>query len=378
MDEHKTQTTVTPACPYFGTCGGCTAQHIAYEVQVANKRALAARVTGQPIEKVSIFSGDPYHYRNRMDFIFTEDGFGLRKEGKWQSVIPVEACTISNTKINDLIKEVRTLFPIDAFNQKTKSGTFKYIVIRATKHASSLSFVVNMESMKIEEAMKKIEQFAKVTTADNILFTYVEADNENPTSHEYIVMKGSDMLTEDIAGKTLTFSTQAFFQNNSQMASEMILYTKSRIEARNLPKSHLLDLYGGVGTFGIALSDVCTGVTIVESVAGAIDAAKINIEKNKVNNAKALLMDAAQLKKLQLPSPLIIVTDPPRTGMDARTIDQINRLSPDLIIYVSCNPHQLEKELPRLKPYDVASVAVFDLFPQTNHSEIVVELVKKK
>jgi len=140
---------------------------------------------------------------------------------------------------------------------------------------------------------------------------------------------------------------------------------------------HLLDLYGGVGTFGIINADLFKKVTIVEGFQGCIDAANANIELNDIDNAEALCMDAMQLKKVKLTSPLYVVTDPPRSGMHPKTIEELIRLKPERLIYISCNVKQLEKDLPKfLKHYTLKSAAMFDLFPQTNHMESVVELWK--
>jgi len=140
---------------------------------------------------------------------------------------------------------------------------------------------------------------------------------------------------------------------------------------------NLLDLYGGVGTFGIINSDLFKTVKTVESFEGCVDAAKANIELNGVKNTEAILLDAMHLKKLDLQSPLFVITDPPRSGMHQKTIEQLIVLKPKLIIYISCSIQQLEKELPKfLKHYKLKSAAIFDLFPQTNHMETVVELVR--
>jgi len=194
------------------------------------------------------------------------------------------------------------------------------------------------------------------------------------------------MLTETLMGKTFHYSAQGFFQNNHEMAEKMHEYVNNilqlkvdnRLSTFGEPGNryaHLLDLYGGVGTFGIINSDLFKTVKTVESFEGCVDAAKANIELNGVKNTEAILLDAMQLKKLDFQSPLFVVTDPPRSGMHQKTIEQLIVLKPKLIIYISCSIQQLEKELLKfLKHYKLKSAAIFDLFPQTNHMETVVEL----
>jgi tRNA/tmRNA/rRNA uracil-C5-methylase (TrmA/RlmC/RlmD family) len=115
---------------------------------------------------------------------------------------------------------------------------------------------------------------------------------------------------------------------------------------------------------------------IIESIKQCIDAADINIKENNVKNAKTIVLDAKQLKKVELKKPLFVITDPPRSGMHPKTIEQLKNLKPEVIIYISCNIQQLGKDLLKFKDYKIKSAALFDLFPQTPHIEAVVEMVK--
>jgi 23S rRNA (uracil1939-C5)-methyltransferase len=162
------------------------------------------------------------------------------------------------------------------------------------------------------------------------------------------------------------------------MTEKMQEYCRALLQKYETGKAQLLDLYGGVGTFGIINAEVFQRVTIVESVPSSIQAAKQNIHANNVSNATAVLLDAKQLKKVQLAAPLFVITDPPRTGMDRKTIEQLNFLKPKVIVYISCNIQQTEKEIKQFKEYEIKSVALFDFFPQTPHSETVIELARKE
>jgi tRNA (uracil-5-)-methyltransferase len=371
----------TPQCPYFGKCGGCATQHLEYELQLANKKKRLAQAIG--MEEIQVFSGDEWGYRNRMDMIFTPQGLGFREKGRWANWVDVEQCVISNPKLNALLKEVREYFKgVEIYDLKAAHGTFRYAVIRTPQNDSSISFVLNSDSAHLSEAISTIKAFARLTTANNILVTYMPSATDQSYGDNYLVIKGSDMLKETFLGKEFIYSAQGFFQNNHEMAEKMHEYVHSLLLAhggpgRGLENAHLLDLYAGVGTFGILNADLFKSVMIVESFAGCIDAANKNIERNNVKNAKALVLDAKQLKNLTLPSPLYVVNDPPRAGMHPKTVEQLIKLAPKAIIYVSCNVIELEKDLKKfLKSYKLKSAALFDLFPQTNHSESVIELVK--
>jgi len=233
-------------------------------------------------------------------------------------------------------------------------------------------------STKLEEATALIEAFAKTSTAQNILVAYAPCDTEISISEDFFVVKGKDVIKETLLGKTFWYPIQGFFQNNTVMAEKMQAYVNTLLKSHQTQNAHLLDLYGGVGCFGIINAALFKSVVIVESVKPSIDQAEKNIQENKIANAQAIVLDAAQLKKLTLPKPLFVITDPPRSGMHPKTIEQLNILQPEVLIYVSCNIDQLGKDIPKFKNYQLKSAALFDFFPQTNHAEAVVELVQLK
>lgn len=365
-------------CPYFGKCGGCSSQHIEYNTQLENKKVVVARNTGVNINTIKVFSDNPYNYRNRMDFIFHTRGLGLREKGNWKSVVDIEKCVISNYKLNQLLKEVREYFKgVDAFDVQRKAGTYRYAVIRTPSNSSSISFVLNEDSNKTADAIEKIKEFAKITSADSIIITYVPKDTDSSISEEFFVVKGSDMINEYFLDKKFEYSAQGFFQNNTAMAQKMHEYVNELIKNHGLDNTkdlNLLDLYAGVGTFGINNAYLFKNVFIVESDKHCIDSAKVNIKKNNIKNADAILMDAAGLKKLRLENPLFVITDPPRSGMHPKTVEELRRIKPKHMIYISCNVEQLGKDLKKFSKYQLKSVAMFDLFPQTPHIEAIVEL----
>ena len=366
-----------PLCKYFGKCGGCSAQHIDYELQVENKRTWIAQAIG--FEDVKAFSGKPYNYRNRMDFIFHNQGLGFREKNRWDSIVDIEECVISDERMNVISKSIREFFKgADAFDARKHSGTYRYAVIRTPRGDESVSFVLNSDSNKIKEAVERIKEFARISDVKNIIVTYVKSNSDVSISDDYFVVKGKDVLKETYLGKTFSYSVQGFFQNNSGMAEKMQEYCHELLKKYGTSKAYMLDLYGGVGTFGIINSGLFRNVTIVEEFHGSVDAANRNIKENNLTNVTAIAMDAKQLQKLKLFSPLYVLTDPPRSGMHPKAIKNLNDLKPEVIIYVSCNPQQLKKEITHFRGYEIKSAAMFDLFPQTPHCESVIELVLKK
>ena len=364
--------TRTAKCPYFNMCGGCATQHLEYKTQLENKKKRLLAEIG--FKDIQVFSDEEWFYRNRMDMTFTHGGLGFKEKGKWWKVIPVSECVISNHKLNELITEVNEFFgpDYDAFNVKTHEGTYKYAVIRTPQNDSSVSIVLNKNSVRFDEAAKKVKEYAKKSSASNVLITSIKAKSSQSVGDEYEVCKGSDTLAETIMGKLFKYSAQGFFQNNSVMAERLHEYVHGLLSSG----SHLLDLYGGVGTFGIINADLFEQVTTIESFEGCTLAAVENIKLNKLKNVEAICMDAKRLKQVKLPEGLTIITDPPRSGMSQETIIQLKKLKPQHIIYISCNVEQLGKDLPKFKDYKIKSAALFDLFPQTNHMESVIELIR--
>jgi 23S rRNA (uracil1939-C5)-methyltransferase len=156
----------------------------------------------------------------------------------------------------------------------------------------------------------------------------------------------------------------------------MQLYCNELLKSHNTRAASLLDLYAGVGAFGIINAGLFKDIVMIESVRQSVDAAGKNIDSNKVKNAKVICLDCRYLKRIEMNKPVFVITDPPRSGMHPDTVSALNKMSPEAIIYVSCNVEQLRKDIPKFKEYLVRSAALFDFFPQTPHCEAVVELKK--
>ncbi len=345
-----------PLCPYFGACGGCSSQHVAYDSQLEWKRKKVVAVTGQ--DKVAVFHGQQYGYRNRMDFLMGGGAFGLRRKGK-VGIIDVERCPISQDAINELLKEIREVL----------SGVDSKSILSIIIRPSCVVFVLDGNSSRLAPVMELIKIFAAKTSCANVVVSY-------PGESAFAV-KGDNVLSHSILGKNFLFPADGFFQNNSVVAEKMHAYCRQLLAAHKTDAASLLDLYGGVGCFGLINADLFKQALIVEEVAASIECAQKNIEVHGVKNAKAMALDAKRIGRLTPLKPLFVIADPPRSGMDPKTIDALNAFQPEAIIYISCNVEQLAKDLPKFKNYEIKSAAIFDLFPNTPHIEAVVELIRK-
>ena len=358
---------VKPLCQYFNECAGCSSQHIDYSLQLENKKKL---LTNLIHAEIKCFSGKEYCYRNRMELIFNSSKIGLRKKGKPSEIVDIEKCVICNDKVNVLIKEVRSFF-MNRFN-----AAYRFAVIRATGYSSSISIILDSSSQKIKEAIEDVKEFSKLTAADNIVVTYIKHGEDEAYSDDYFILKGTDKLKEMYLGKEFFYPIQGFFQNNHEVAEKMHDYCHSLLKSYDTKKYSLLDLYSGVGVFAAINAPLFESVLLVESFKQSVECSKTNLKNNNVVNADVHQLDAKQIKKIQFKNDLFVITDPPRSGMDMKTIEALKRLKPGLILYISCNPFQLKKDILKFKDYQIKSAAMFDMFPQTNHIETVIELVR--
>ncbi len=394
---------VEAKCKYFQNCNGCSTQHIDYENQLEIKRKKLFQLI--PFENIKLFKSPPFNYRNRLDLLFHKNGLGLRSKflnSPNSSIVDIDRCEIVEDKIKDLIIELREFFTkqdIDFYDIKKKSGTFQSVILRCSdinsdnidsnSIDSACVFVLNSNSTRLGLAYEQIENFSKITTVNNIAISYVPVDEDLSYSNDpddFYIVKGERYLKKRFLDKEFHYPIECFFQNNHKVANEMLIYVKDLLEKYETKNSTLVDLYSGVGTFGLLNSDIFSQVILVENVPPAVEAMQINIKNNNIQNAKYYCLDAKHFKRVEINNPtnistdknLFIVTDPPRVGMDQKTIDRINELSPKVVVYISCNPKQLAKDILKFKNYEINSLALFDMFPQTNHMEVVLEFVKKE
>jgi 23S rRNA (uracil-5-)-methyltransferase RumA len=363
-----------PLCPYFGRCGGCTQQDRDHADQVAAKAEALAAVVG--VEDFPVFTGSPYHYRNRMDFAFHPQGLGLRERGAFDRFVDIERCAIADPELNALLSEVREHFRgVFYFDVRRRFGAFCYAVLRTPPGDSSVSIVLNQKDKKLAEAVARIRAYADISRANNVIVTFVPHNRNVSVSESFELVKGSDELSETYRDRTFRFPVQGFFQVNHDMAARVHGYVGDRLSSYDTAGAVLVDLYAGVGTFAIMNAHRFRRVAILENYAPAIRAARRNLEENRVTNAELICRDARHLDKLDFPDPKFIILDPPRSGIHPKTLAALNRISAETVFYVSCNPKLLAQDLGRLDRFRVKSAALFDMFPQTPHMEAVVELV---
>ncbi|HDT15080.1 MAG TPA: 23S rRNA (uracil(1939)-C(5))-methyltransferase RlmD [Firmicutes bacterium] len=375
-----------PRCPVFGKCGGCSYQDKDYDFQLSLKRkTMEDAFCTHRIEipaGLKVYFKDEYYYRNRMDFAMSPDGPGQRYRGRFGKIISFEKCYIANERVNRLLAEFREWFlsnkaAISVFDPVKRKGALRYATMRASLYSgdTSITFILNSDSDSLKEHVEMLEKFTASCSAANVLYGFVKHNSDQSVVQEYTVIKGSDIIMERLAGMELYYHSQGFFQNNSAAVTDILIFAQDYIPAG----VRVFDLFGGAGTFGIFASKKAGEIIIADNSPLNIRCAIKNIEANKVTNAKAVNSDEKDFAALGITGADTVILDPPRPGLHKKTIAGLLSCVPGRIIYISCNPESLARDIAGLsEKYTVTAAAMFDMFPQTRHMEAAAVLDIKK
>jgi len=349
-------------CPYFGKCGGCAFQDIDYPEQVRKKEEFLNSLFGFdiPVEP----SDSPFHYRNRMDFVCAFGKIGLRKKGDFKTVIDINECLIFSEKGNKALKNVResVLNKLEFYDFIHHRGYLRYVVIR-TGEQTMVNFVTKNENPEIESVIESID-------AESIWWTVNKtmSDTSYGEKHKYWGLK---YITHKIGKYSFYIGPTSFFQTNSVDIIKPYKMIKEFVEGVTL------DLYSGVGTIGIFVSERAEEVVCIEKDPEAVELSKKNIEMNQTENVSAIKGDLKTILLSNFESVDTVIVDPPRPGLGKKVVKKILLLRPKRIIYMSCNPKTQKQDIELMKGYEIEEMQGFDLFPQTPHVETVAVLSKE-
>lgn len=346
----RNEARVNPSCPYFSKCGGCDLMHMNYNAQLEFKRNKVIN-TLKKFAKIDlkvndiISANEIFNYRNKITFHVNNDiGFFKKKTNDF---IHVESCLICDERINKLLKQLKK---IDLTNVKN-------ITIRCSKNVQELMLII--------ETNQDID-VSKIKGVDSIYLL---------RNDKYILKYGNKNIAEKMNDLIFYISPSAFFQVNTNQTIK--LYDKVKEYAALNENETLLDLYCGTGTIALYLSNSCKKVYGIEINEDAIKDANINKEKNRIRNAEFYCLNANQFLSKIKDSIDVLVVDPPRGGLDNKTINSILRLKPSRMVYVSCDVSTLARDLKLLsEEYRVLEVTPVDMFPNTCHVENVCLLEK--
>lgn len=392
----KSEYRVEPFCEVYKYCGGCMAQHINYDMQLLIKKNMVKSLLDkQKVQynklSATIGMGMPYYYRNKVQYpvrcVDKDTKIGFYKKNS-HDIVENKCCYIQNRVIDMLSKNVLDELVKQGFkgyNDDTKTGDIRHILIRRGYHTSEIMIVivVNDEKILSDYKIRNVVQ-RLVEKNDNIknIFLNLNTSNTNEILGDKLKqVYGIDKYISDYIGDFKFFiSPKSFFQVNTIQAE--VLYNVLK-EGLNLNKNEVVfDLYSGVGSIGIFLSKDVKKVYGIEIEKTAVDMANLNIKENNVTNAEYIagsVEDKIVEFKNRNIHPDVIVVDPPRKGLDNKSIDYILEFNPKKIGYVSCNPATMARDLKLLSDkYEVKNVTPVDMFSHTSSVECVAVLYLKQ
>ena len=375
-------------CPHFKTCGGCQHLDMPYEKQLEHKKKEVSELL-RPFCKVEGIIGmdDPFHYRNKVHAVMARDRkgriiSGVYKEGT-HTVLPVETCLIETKKADEIIGTIRELLPsfkMKVFDEDTGYGFLRHVLVR-TAHATGEIMVVLITASPVFPSKNNFVKALRKVHPE--ITTVVQNVNGRDTSmvlgEKEHVLYGPGFIVDVLCGKKFRISSKSFYQINPVQTEK--LYNLA-IEAAGLTgKETVVDAYCGIGTIGIVAASAAKEVIGVElnrdAVRDAVTNAKVNGEKNIrfYNNdaGKFMVQMASQNAHAD-----VVFMDPPRSGSTEEFMDAVSILNPDRVVYVSCNPETLARDLAyfKKKGYKAEKAWAVDQFPMTGHVETVVLLSK--
>ena len=383
------QTKNESACKIDKKCGGCQFQKMPYKEQLKRKQKQEEQLLGG-FCKVSPIIGmeHPYFYRNKVHAVFDRDKkgnviSGIYAEGTHR-VIAVEECLIEDKKSQEIIRTIRELLPsfkIKTYNEDTGYGLLRHVLVRRGFETGEIMVVLVLGSPILPsknnfvKALRKVhpEITTVVLNVNNKQTSMVLGEKEKP-------IYGPGFIKDKLCGCTFRISPQSFYQVNPVQTE--ILY-KTAIEYAGLGrKETVIDAYCGIGTIGLVAAKRAKNVIGVELNPDAVRDARINAKENKITNARFYQGDAGEFMENMAENGEhadVVFMDPPRIGSDKKFMSSVIKLNPSRIVYISCGPETLARDLEYLTKhgYDVRKIQPVDMFSFTDHCENICLLTKK-
>lgn len=380
-------------CPQFGVCGGCQFRHMDYAEELEAKRQRVEdalrRIGGVDVAVAHIHGAkDTLRYRNKVQFPVGvgRDGqlsVGLYR-GRSHDVLDVDDCLLQPQQANVLgrtLKDWMQKYHIPPYDERTGQGLVRHLYVRTNRVGQSLACIVaNGESLPEEAELVRALRAAH-SKLTGVVLNINQRDTNVILGEAYRTLWGQDRLEEQLCGLTFRLSVPSFFQVN--LAQTEVLYRRAVEFAGLTGRETVLDLYCGIGTISLTMAGSAGRVIGAEIVPAAVEDAQENARRNQIDNAQFFCGDAGQIAAQLIREdmrPEVICVDPPRRGLAAGVTDLLADLSPQRIVYVSCDPATLARDVKLLagRGYQIDRAEAVDLFPRTAHVETVVRLSIKK
>lgn len=376
-------------CSVSKKCGSCQYQGVPYKEQLAAKQKRMKKLLGKFANvKPIIGMDDPFYYRNKVHAVFDRDKKGNiicgTYEAKTHKVVPIEECMIEDKISQEIIRTIRDMlksFRIKTYDEDTGYGLLRHVLVRRGFSTDEIMVVLVIGSPifpsknNFVKALRK--KYPQITT---VVLNVNDKKTSMVLGERDIVIYGKGYIRDTLCGCTFRISPQSFYQVNPVQTE--ILY-KTAIEYAGLGrKETVIDVYCGIGTIGLVAAKRAKNVIGVELNPDAVRDARINAKENKITNARFYQGDAGEFMENMAENGEhadVVFMDPPRTGSDKKFMSSVIKLNPSRIVYISCGPETLARDLEYLTKhgYDVRKIQPVDMFSFTDHCENICLLTKK-
>lgn len=376
-------------CPYAERCGGCDYQGVAYEVQLQEKQRTVKKLL-ESFAKVEPILGAacPEHYRNKVHGVFGKDRkgnvyTGIYEEGSHR-IVPVTDCRIEDgraTKILSTLCVLAKQFKFSVYNEDWGSGLLRHALIRTGAGTGEIMVVLVLTSPILPSKNNFTRELRRLhPEITTIVLNVNDKDTNMVLGERNITLYGKGYIEDELCGLRFRISPRSFYQVNPSQTQ--VLYQKAMEFAALTGKETVIDAYCGIGTIGMCAAAQAKEVIGVELNRDAVKDAVSNAKRNKIENIRFLADDAGQyMMRLAAEKQKIdvVLMDPPRSGSSPEFLNAVNTLKPKRIVYVSCNPVTLRRDMEFLtgKGWKVKKIQPVDMFPFTEHIETVVLLQRE-
>lgn len=372
-------------CNTYKRCGGCNLRHMNYEETLKLKRNIVQNLINKSLKqkitvKETIGMEHPFFYRNKAQY-----PVGYNKNGeivtgvyaeRTHEIVPIESCAIQmpiSQEISKFIVQFMKENKISAYDEKTRVGAIRHIVVKVGIYTNEIMCILVTNEKKIPHEHELVEALKKKFPNITTIIKNINQKNTNVIMGiENQILYGTGYIKDRLGEFTFNISPMSFYQINPIQTEK--LYNLA-IQTANLSKEDImLDLYCGIGTIGSFASTFVKQVYGIEIVEQAIIDAKENAKQNNIKNIEFYCGDVEEILETVLEKkkimPNVVFVDPPRKGLDENTIQNIIKIKPERLIYISCNPATLVRDLGKLEEtYEIKEIQTVDMFPYTTHVE---------
>ena len=377
-------------CATYKRCGGCSLRHMTYESTLKLKRQVVQNLVNKGLTKKvevleTIGMENPYNYRNKAQYPVGLNSDGQPEVGvfaqRTHTIIPIQTCLIQTEISQKIAKTILNFVKeknIQVYNEENQKGLLRHIVIKVGKYTNQVMCILVVNDSKFNQEQELVKLLCEKYPEIKTIVKNINNKNTNVIlGKENINLYGNGYIEDKLGEYIFKISPMSFYQVNPVQAE--ILYTTA-INQANLDKNDILfDLYCGIGTIGIFASKYVNKVYGIEIVTQAIEDAKENAKINDVKNIEFICGDVEvafdELINKEKIVPSAIIVDPPRKGLDNKTVENIAKIQPAKLVYISCNPATMVRDLAKLEEiYNIKTIQPVDMFPWTNGVESITIL----